>query len=137
MSEANLRNCRRLLTGRDFNPSEILFIRFLDLMDIRSYIFMSLIVSLSPTKQGIHMGRRKEREITPLQQETLDEICRYVSAKGYPPTIKELSDKFGISHASIHDRINQLVRKGFLQREDRKARSIVVVRNPRTDLKGK
>jgi repressor LexA len=83
------------------------------------------------------MGRRKEREITPLQQETLDEICRYVSAKGYPPTIKELSDKFGISHASIHDRINQLVRKGFLQREDRKARSIVVVRNPRTDLKGK
>lgn len=44
------------------------------------------------------MGRNREDDITPLQQETLDEICRYVSAKGYPPTIKELSDKFGISH---------------------------------------
>lgn len=47
------------------------------------------------------MGRNREDDITPLQQETLDEICRYVSAKGYPPTIKELSDKFGISHADL------------------------------------
>ncbi len=82
------------------------------------------------------MGRRKENKITPLQQETLDAICGYISSMGYPPTIKELSVTLGISHASVHDRVNQLVRKGFLQREDRKARSIVVVRNPKSDLKG-
>ncbi len=72
------------------------------------------------------MGRNREDDITPLQQETLDEICRYVSAKGYPPTVKEMSETFGISHASVHDRINQLVRKGYLKREEGKARGLTV-----------
>ncbi len=76
------------------------------------------------------MGRNKEDDITPLQQETLDEICRYVSAKGYPPTVKELSETFEISHASVHDRINQLVRKGYLKREEGKARGLTVTKPP-------
>ena len=79
------------------------------------------------------MGRNRENDITPLQQETLDEICRYVSAKGYPPTVKDLSESFGISHASVHDRINQLVRKGYLKREEGKARGLSVAKPPQTN----
>ena len=79
------------------------------------------------------MGRNREDDITPLQQETLDEICRYVSAKGYPPTVKEMSETFGISHASVHDRITQLVRKGYLKREEGKARRLTVTRHPQTN----
>ncbi len=81
------------------------------------------------TGLSVFKGRRtlwaetEEDDITPLQQETLDEICRYVSAKGYPPTVKEMSETFGISHASVHDRINQLVRKGYLK--ERKVRLAV------------
>lgn len=76
------------------------------------------------------MGRSKTDEITPLQRETLDEICRHIDAKGYPPTVKELSETFGISHSSVHERINQLVRKGYLKREGRKARGLTVAKRP-------
>jgi repressor LexA len=77
------------------------------------------------------MGRNREDDITPLQRETLNEICRYVDAKGYPPTVKELSAIFGISHSSVHERINQLVRKGYLKREGRKARGLTVAKRPK------
>jgi len=77
------------------------------------------------------MGRSKTEKITPLQRETLEEICRYIDAKGYPPTVKELSVIFGISHSSVHERINQLVRKGYLKREGRKARGLTVVKRPK------
>ncbi len=77
------------------------------------------------------MGRSKTEKITPLQRETLKEICRYIDAKGYPPTVKELSETFGISHSSVHERINQLVRKGYLKREGRKARRLTVVKRPK------
>ena len=77
------------------------------------------------------MGRSKTEKITPLQRETLEEICRYIDAKGYPPTVKELSVIFGVSHSSVHERINQLVRKGYLKREGRKARGLTVVKRPK------
>lgn len=77
------------------------------------------------------MGRSKTEKITPLQRETLEEICRYIDAKGYPPTVKELSVTFGISHSSVHERINQLVRKGYIKREGRKARGLTVVKRPK------
>lgn len=44
--------------------------------------------------------------------------------------MKELSEIFEISPASAHDRINQLVRKGYLKREDGKSRGIAVARRP-------
>ncbi|BBO66369.1 LexA repressor 2 [Desulfosarcina alkanivorans] len=77
------------------------------------------------------MGRSKTEKITPLQRETLEEMCRYIDAKGYPPTVKELSVILGISHSSVHERINQLVRKGYLKREGRKARGLTVVKRPK------
>ena len=77
------------------------------------------------------MGKSKTEKITPLQRDTLNEICRYVDAKGYPPTVKELSAIFGISHSSVHERINQLVRKGYLKREGRKARGLTVAKRPK------
>ncbi len=68
------------------------------------------------------MGRSKTDEITPLQREILDEICRHIDAKRYPPTVKGLRETFGISHSSVHERINQLVCKGYLKREGRNNR---------------
>lgn len=83
---------------------------------------------LKTYQKMMDMGKLKTEEITPLQQVTLDEICRYIELKGYPPTVKELSDIFKISQPSMHDRINQLVRKGYLIRDDRKARGLAVTR---------
>jgi repressor LexA len=44
--------------------------------------------------------------------------------------MKELADILGISHASAHGQVSQLVRKGYLKREPRKARGIAVARKP-------
>ena len=75
-------------------------------------------------------GRRPLQEITAPQLRTLQEIRFLTVEHGFPPTIKELSGVLGISHASVHEQINQLVRKGYLKREPRKARGIVIVKEP-------
>ncbi|MBW2062207.1 MAG: hypothetical protein JRI95_11690 [Deltaproteobacteria bacterium] len=46
---------------------------------------------------------------------------------------KELSETFGISHSSVPEHINQLVRKGYLKREGRKARGLTVAKRPIRD----
>ena len=79
-------------------------------------------------------GRRPVEEITDTQINTLKEIRRFTNHRGFPPTMKELADILGISHASAHGQVNQLVRKGYLKREARKARSLAIVREPEDTL---
>lgn len=82
-------------------------------------------------------GRRPIVSITEHQRRTLREIRDFIARKGYPPTIQELAEILGITHASTHAQVSQLVRKGYLRREPRKARGLAVVREPEdetTDL---
>lgn len=79
-------------------------------------------------------GRRPVQEITEPQRRTLKEIRLFTNRRGFPPTMKELADILGISHASVHGQVNQLVRKGYLKREPRKARGITIVREPEDDI---
>ncbi|MCD6338078.1 MAG: MarR family transcriptional regulator, partial [Verrucomicrobia bacterium] len=75
-------------------------------------------------------GRRPIVSITERQRRTLREIRDYIARKGYPPTIQELAEILGITHASAHAQVSQLVRKGYLRREPRKAQGLAVVREP-------
>ncbi len=75
-------------------------------------------------------GRRPTQEITGPQRRTLQRLQRFIEQRGFPPTIQELADILGISHASAHDQVNQLVRKGYLRREPRKARGLAVICEP-------
>ncbi|HDS15139.1 MAG TPA: MarR family transcriptional regulator [Proteobacteria bacterium] len=59
-------------------------------------------------------GRPPVKEITDSQLNTLKAIRRFANQRGFPPTMKELADILGISHASAHGQVNQLVRKGYL-----------------------
>jgi repressor LexA len=79
-------------------------------------------------------GRRPVHEITEPQRRTLKEIRLFTNRRGFPPTMKELADILGISHASAHGQVSQLVRKGYLKREARKARGIVILRDPEDDV---
>lgn len=74
------------------------------------------------------MSKRKIEGITEPQVRTLKVICQILDRTGLPPTVKELAEALGISQASAHEQIVQLVRKGYLKKEEKKARSIVVVR---------
>ena len=79
------------------------------------------------------MARPKSIKATPLQQETLDMIRRHIRRHGFPPTIQEMATTFGISPASCHDRVNQLVEKGYLKRTPGKSRGLAVVDRGRSD----
>lgn len=74
------------------------------------------------------MGRKKTTEITPLQSEALLTLESFIGKNGFPPTVQELATLLGVSHASAHDRISQLIRKGYLKREEGKARGLSVHR---------
>ena len=74
------------------------------------------------------MSTRKTEGITDPQTRTLRAICQILDSTGLPSTVKELAEALGISHASAHEQIAQLVRKGYLRKEERKARSIVIVK---------
>jgi repressor LexA len=64
----------------------------------------------------------------------LQRVQRFIDQRGFPPTIKELADILGISPASAHDQVNQLVRKGYLRREPRKARGLAIIREPEDEI---
>ncbi|MBP7712404.1 MAG: MarR family transcriptional regulator [Gammaproteobacteria bacterium] len=74
------------------------------------------------------MSKKKVVSITQPQARTLNVICQILDSTGLPPTVKELAEALGISHASAHEQISQLVRKGYLKKEEKKARSIVVIK---------
>ena len=76
-------------------------------------------------------GRRPVQEITDPQRKTLKEICRFIGERGFPPTMKELADILRISHSSAHDQVSQLVRKGYMKREPRKARGLMITEKAR------
>ena len=72
-------------------------------------------------------GRPRIEELTGSQQRTLDEIQRIIARHNLPPTMQELAAAMGVNAASAYEQVNQLVRKGYLKREPRKARNLVVL----------
>lgn len=73
-------------------------------------------------------GRPPATGLTEPQIRTLRLIRNQIVHRGYPPTIQELATALGITHASVHDQVNQIVRKGYLTRERRKARGLALGR---------
>ena len=82
------------------------------------------------------MPRGRIKDLSRPQLEALKEIRRFIDVNGYPPTIKELADKFHIQPPSMLDRLNQLIRKGYLKKKEKSSRSLQVVRYPE-DMPGK
>ena len=59
-----------------------------------------------------------------------------MNQRGFPPTMIELGEMLGISSISVYGQVNQLVRKGYLRREPRKARGITIIREPDVEFTG-
>jgi len=103
-------------------------------VDIRTAVMRSNQTKGPAKRRKGGPGRRPIVSITEHQRRTLREIRDFIARKGYPPTIQELAEILGITHASAHAQVNQLVRKGYLKREPRKARGLAVVREPEDDI---
>lgn len=72
--------------------------------------------------------------LTDRQKEILDFICQFREECGYPPTLREIGKKFGISSTfGVKRHLDALVKKGYLNIEGSLSRGISVLNNKRED----
>ena len=65
------------------------------------------------------------RKLTRRQQQILDYVTTWIRERGYPPTVREIAESFGIkSPNGVHTHLRTLEKKGYLQRDRGKSRGI-------------
>src|SRR5215470_6467938 len=64
--------------------------------------------------------------LTEKQQAILDFINGYVKANGFPPSVREIGQHFGVYPATVQDHISALERKGYLQKKRFQSRTLSV-----------
>lgn len=63
--------------------------------------------------------------LTDRQQQILDFITQSINGRGFPPTLREIGEHFGIrSTNGVNDHLKALEKKGHLRREDLKSRAM-------------
>ncbi len=63
--------------------------------------------------------------LTQRQREILDFITASIDGRGYPPTLREIGEYFGIrSTNGVNDHLKALEKKGYITREDLKSRAM-------------
>ena len=65
--------------------------------------------------------------ITDRQKEVLTYISDFSDENAFPPTVREISEHFGISIRAVQDHIIALQKKGFLSQSQKRSRSIKVL----------
>jgi repressor LexA len=68
------------------------------------------------------------KELTQRQREVLGFITDYIQIHAFPPTIREIGDRFRISVKGAYDHVEALRKKGFLRLGDKRSRTIEVVK---------
>jgi len=76
------------------------------------------------------------KELTARQKEVLSFISGYVNANWYSPSVRDVAERFCITAKAAHDHITALKRKGFLKQEDKRPRTLGLVREKAEDKSG-
>jgi len=75
------------------------------------------------------MARKRAKGLSERQVKILDVLERFNNQNGYPPSIREICDKTGISSTSVVNYyLNQLEEGGFIERDGRVSRGIRLVK---------
>lgn len=69
------------------------------------------------------------RPLTEKQQLIFDFIKDTISISGFPPTVREIGEKFEITVKGAYDHLKAIEKKGFIRTEQNKSRAIVIVGN--------
>ncbi len=67
------------------------------------------------------------KDLTDRQKEVLAYISSFSEEHSYPPTIREIAERFGISVKGAYDHVKALERKGTLRLGENRSRSIEVL----------
>src|ERR1700757_1540435 len=69
--------------------------------------------------------------LTDRQRAVLEFISQSIESRGYPPTLREIGEHFGIrSTNGVNDHLKALEKKGVLRREDLKSRAMRPITSP-------
>lgn len=75
-----------------------------------------------------------ERAPTPRQERILNVIREFTARHGYPPSVREIGERVGLSSSStIHSHLKTLERHGLLRRDPTKPRALSAEGNPAPD----
>lgn len=69
------------------------------------------------------------KELTERQQEVLNFISSFSRENSFPPTVREISEHFGISIRAVQDHISALQKKNCISIKPKSSRSIRVIRD--------
>ena len=81
------------------------------------------------------MDRQK---LTKRQSQIYDFICKEVSDKGYPPSVREIANAVGLSSPStVHTHLQVLEDKGYIKRDLSKPRALEIIgKEPKQEISG-
>lgn len=65
-------------------------------------------------------------EITKRQKQVLDFIAKYIETNQYPPSLIEIAETFSINLKTAHEFLDRLANKGYITKEKRIARSLLL-----------
>lgn len=69
-------------------------------------------------------------QLTERQKEILEFIRQFIDETGYPPTLRDISRKFGMSSTfGVQRHIDALTKKGYLSKESNTSRGLCLVRD--------
>lgn len=66
------------------------------------------------------------KDLTDKQQVILNFIKDSINDSGFPPTVREIGDKFGITVKGAYDHMKAIEKKGYIKTEHNKSRAIVI-----------
>lgn len=85
-------------------------------------------------RRVVNVAAQVREELTDRQLRVLDFIRWHHKSFGVSPSIREIGDILGIKSTNgVNDHLLALEKKGWIVRNARKARSIVIVRDPDAD----
>lgn len=67
------------------------------------------------------------KSLTAKQQNVYDYIRKKVGRIGYPPSVREIAQQFGISTRAAYDHLRAIEKKGYIRRDPMKPRAIEIV----------
>lgn len=66
--------------------------------------------------------------LSPRQRQFVQTIERLTADRGFPPSLREVAAEMGVHFTRAHQLANTTAAKGFVRREPRVARSLVVTK---------
>jgi repressor LexA len=66
-------------------------------------------------------------ELTPRQKEIFNFINRFIKERGYPPSVREIGERFNIYPRAAFDHLKALERKGYLKRRGSMSRGLEIL----------